>query len=200
MTTSDHQDDNAKLPDFGPNVSAPPATAPKPGSKARRWLKLGLLGVGLAGIYIAFNLSLLTVPVAGPPIKPKSAPNEVNLGAFKLTDDKLQKQLVLVIQSQLAAFRQEDYSAAYAFAAADFKAQVPLAAFERLVKAAFPQIARSRSAEYGIILDNGEDARVEVTIVGESGTRIHYQYVLHREHGGWKIGGVNEGQTEKNFI
>jgi hypothetical protein len=77
---------------------------------------------------------------------------------------------------------------------------VSLAAFERLVKAAFPQIARSRSAEYGIILDNGEDARVEVTIVGETGTRIHYQYVLHREHGGWKIGGVNEGQTEKNII
>ena len=188
------------MPDFDPNVPVPPAAAPKPGSKARRWLKLGLLGVGLAGIYIAFNLSLLTVPVAGPPLKPKAARNEANVGAFKLTEDKLQKQLVRVIQSQLAAFRQEDYSAAYGLAAADFKAQVSLAAFERLVKAAFPQLARSRSAEYGIILDNGEDARVEVTIVGETGTRIHYQYVLHSEHGGWKIGGVNEDQTEKNFI
>jgi len=195
MATSSNQSEDSKGPfSDPPNIASPP----KPGSKARRWFKIALLGVGLGGIYTVYNLSLMTLPQLGP--SNEITRMELESVPFKLADEKLQQQLIKVIQSQLAAFRQEDYSTAYTFAAADFKAQISLAAFERMVKTGFPQIARSRSAEYGIILDNGEDARVEVTIVGETGTRIHYQYVLHRERRGWKIGGVNEGPSEKSFI
>ncbi len=183
----------------GPYADSPVAApAPKPGSKAQRWFKIILLGVGLGGIYTVYNLSLMTLPQLGPTNEITRV--EIESVPFMLADEKLQQQLIKVIQSQLAAFRQEDYTTAYTFAAADFKAQISRAAFERMVKTGFPQIARSRSAEYGIILENGSDARVEVTIVGENGTRIHYQYVLHRERGGWKIGGVNEGPSEKSFI
>jgi hypothetical protein len=104
MTTGDHQDGSGTLPDFDSNVPAPPATGGKPGSKGRRWLKLVLLGVGLAGIYIAFNLSLLTVPVTGPPLKAKPVRNEPNFAAFKLTEDKLQKQLISVINPNWRRF------------------------------------------------------------------------------------------------
>ena len=190
MTTTNNPDGSATRP----------APGKKPASKAHRWLKIMLLGVVLSGIYIAYNLSLMTLPVFGPAASPERSNYVEEVVPFKMADDKLQRQLILVIQSQLAAFRQEDYSMAYTFAAADFKAQISLAAFERMVKAAFPQIARSRAAEYGIIVENGDNAKVEVTIVGETGTRIHYQYILHRESGDWKIGGVNEGQPEKAFM
>ena len=199
MTTTNNQEGNPK--EFAPgSIAGPPAGPPpgKPVSKLRRWLKLGFLGVVLSGIYIAYNLSLMTLPIFSPEVRP--ARGDVDGTSFKLADEKLQRQLIAVIQSQLTAFRQEDYSTAYTYAAAEFKAQVSLAAFERMVKAAFPQLARSRSAEYGIVMENGDIARVEVTIVGESGARIHCQYILHREGGGWKIGGVNEGQPEKAFI
>ena len=195
MATSNDQPGSSSGPYSDPPVTA---AAPKPGSKAQRWFKIILLGIGLGGIYTVYNLSLLTLPQLGPTNEIQRV--EVESAKFKLADEKLQQQLIKVIQSQLAAFRQEDYTTAYTFAAADFKAQIPLAAFERMVKTGFPQIARSRSAEYGIIMDNGVDARVEVTIVGETGTRIHYQYILRHEHGAWKIGGVNEGPSEKGFI
>ena len=195
MATSNHQSGNPSGPFSEPPTIAP---TPRPASRLQRWLKIILLGVGLGAIYIVYNLSLITLPQLGPANEVRRI--EMNGASFKLADQKLQQQLIKVIQAQLAAFRQEDYSTAYTFAAADFKSQISLTAFERMVKTSFPQIARSRAAEYGVIMDNGADARVEVTIVGETGTRIHYQYILHQENGGWKIGGVNEGPSEKNFI
>ena len=200
MATSNHPSGNPIGPASDPLLPAPKPAGPtaKPAPKVRRWLKVIFLGVFLGAVYIAYNLSLVTIPQLGPPSRTELLERETT--PFKLADEKLQQQVIKVIGGQLAAFRQEDYPAAYAFAAADFKAQVTLAAFERLVKTGFPQIARSRSAEYGIILENGREAEAEVTIVGETGTRIHYQYILRREHGEWKIGGVNEGQSEKGFI
>lgn len=200
MATSNHQDGSPGGYGFEsrrPFTATPQGSTGQKSSRARRWFKIVLFAVVLSGIYIAYNLSLMTMPGLGPVSRP--ARTGLDGAPFKLAGEKLQQQLIGVIQSQLVAFRNEDYSAAYGYAAADFKAQVSLAAFERMVKASFPQIARSRSAEYGIILENGETARVEVTIEGESGTRIHYQYTMHLEHGVWKIGSVNGGQPEKIY-
>lgn len=93
------------------------------------------------------------------------------------------------ISGQLAAFRAEDYAAAYVFSDEEFRARMPVDRFERMVKGAYPVIAHSVSARFGLTFDNGEDATVNVQVVGGDET-ITYQYHLHREGGAWRITGV----------
>lgn len=110
--------------------------------------------------------------------------------SLKISAESMRKELTQVIKSQLAAFRDDDYVTAYTFAAAGIKAQYPLAAFERMVKNGYPVIARFKSAEFGVVRDNGETAVVNVEVEGESGNVVHYQYFLRKEETGWKINGV----------
>jgi uncharacterized protein DUF4864 len=104
----------------------------------------------------------------------------------------MRKALTQIIKSQLTAFRDEDYVTAYTFASAGIKSQYPLAAFERMVKTGFAAIAQFKSAEFGEVLDNGQEAVVNVEIEGESSRVVHYQYFLRKENAGWKISGVIE--------
>ena len=112
--------------------------------------------------------------------------------SLKISKESMRKELTQIIKSQLAAFRDEDYVTAYTFAAAGIKAQYPLAAFERMVKTGYPVIARFKSAEFGVVRDNGEEAVVNVEVEGESSSVAHYQYFLRKENAGWKISGVVE--------
>jgi len=104
----------------------------------------------------------------------------------------MRKELKQIIKSQLTAFRDDDYVTAYTFSATGIKERYPLAAFERMVKTGYPAIAQFKSAEFGVVLDNGEEAVVNVEIEGESSRVVHYQYFLRKEIGGWKISGVSE--------
>jgi hypothetical protein len=117
---------------------------------------------------------------------------ELKQPAFKISEDEIEGQLRQVIEAQLTAFRQDDYARAYNFAGSALKTQVSLPAFERMVKSTYPAIAKSSAVQFGVILDNGEEALVNATIAGESGGLRHYQYILLRERSGWKIIGVTE--------
>ncbi|MBI3853816.1 MAG: DUF4864 domain-containing protein [Verrucomicrobia bacterium] len=110
--------------------------------------------------------------------------------SLQISADSRRRELTQIIKSQLAAFRDDDYVTAYTFAAAGVKTQYPLAAFERMVKGGYPVIARFKSAEFGVVRDNGEEAVVNVEVEGESGNVVHYQYFLRKEDAGWKINGV----------
>jgi hypothetical protein len=59
-----------------------------------------------------------------------------------------------------------------------------------MVKTGFPALVRSRSAVYGVIMDNGEQAVVNVGIKASSGKTLHFQYLLRKEKSGWRISGV----------
>ena len=109
----------------------------------------------------------------------------------------MKKELARVIEGQLAAFRADDYRQAYTFAAAGIKTMFGPEQFETMVKMAYPVIAHSASAEYGLTLDSGEEAVVNVRIVGASdGQVVDYLYTLGKEDGAWKITGVSELKRE----
>ena len=72
------------------------------------------------------------------------------------------------------------------------RAKVSLPAFERMVKHGYPALAHSQSAQFGMVLDNGDTAVANVTIVAVGGEVRHYQYLLQHELNGWKIFGVTE--------
>ena len=95
------------------------------------------------------------------------------------------------IMKQLEAFRRDDYAAAYTFAAAEIKELFDRAAFERMVKSGYPEIARST---FAVIARSevGPDGHlyVSVKIRGANGNSIEAVYDMVQEAGGWRINGV----------
>ena len=114
--------------------------------------------------------------------------------------DAVKKEITSVVESQLAAFRTNDFKTAYTFAASGIKEQFPLAAFEGMVKNGYPVIAQSQSATFGVTLDDGEQAVVNVVIKGKSGKLGRFQYILIREGKQWKITGVTEQAPEGDQV
>ena len=164
----------------------------KPGFKPVRWLVVVLLGCVLGLLFVFISLSFVTPPAGGNGV-PSVA---ISSRRFQLTEDSRAKELTQVIESQLSAFRHDDYSKAYQYAARILTMQMSLAAFERMVKTGYPVIAHSRSAAFGVIFDNGDQAVVNVGIMGASGQIHHFRYFMDHENKSWKIRGVTEVRFE----
>ncbi|MDB6123293.1 MAG: hypothetical protein JWQ71_2286 [Pedosphaera sp.] len=153
-----------------------------------RWAVIVLLGFVL-GLGYVFLLNSLN---------PRDGSLRVvrTVSALRLSNDSIKGELIKVVESQLIAFRKDDYPKAYTFAGSNLRAQLPLPAFERMVKTGYPRIARSQAAQFGVILDNGKEAVVNIGILDGSGKIFHYQYFLKRERTGWKINGVSQVRFE----
>jgi hypothetical protein len=173
---------------------------PKPRSGFVRWISVVTLGCSL-GLLLVFIVMSARVIKPGARTGVRVIDNgRLNEAPFGLSEQPVEKELTKVIESQLAAFRNDDYTQAYAFAATALKAHVPLPVFERMVKRGYPLIAQSRSAQFGVIVDNGEQALVNATIYSESGRAAHFQYILLHEPTGWKITGVTEVKSKGTTI
>ena len=70
--------------------------------------------------------------------------------------------------------------------------QFPREEFEKMVKKDYPAIANSKSASFGLVLDNGIQAEANVVIQGKTGKPVRYRYFLVKEAHLWKINGVVE--------
>jgi Domain of unknown function (DUF4864) len=153
--------------------------------RSRRWLKVVLLGCVLGLALVLVDVALwMWLPAALLPARFRQPP------PFRLSVDPEKHELLKVVNTQLLAFRQNDYATAYACADSAIQKKLSVAGFEEMVKKGYPGIAHSRSASFGIIVDNGEQAYVKVGITGISGHTLQYCYLLVREPGGWRISGV----------
>jgi hypothetical protein len=101
----------------------------------------------------------------------------------------VRKEIVAVIEAQLAAFRRGEPERAYRYAAAAFRAQRSLPAFVAIVRDSYPEIWASTRAEAGIVRDDGVRATVTVQVYSKSGDAA-YDYTLVREQSAWRILGV----------
>ena len=92
---------------------------------------------------------------------------------------------------QLEAFRRDDYDTAYTFASEAIQGMFDRRAFEGMVRAAYPEIARSTSAR---VAESrvGPDGHVylRVKIQGANGNRIEAVYDMVWEGGRFRINGV----------
>jgi hypothetical protein len=122
------------------------------------------------------------------------------VSVLHLSGDRVKAELAQVVQSQLLAFRKDDFPKAYTYAGSRVHSEMPLPAFERMVRKGYPFIAQSRAVQFGVILDNGEEAVVNVGILDAAGRTHHYQYFLKLELTGWKINGVKEAKIEGIII
>jgi hypothetical protein len=157
-----------------------------------RWAMVVVLGCLLGLIFVFSSLALRLAP--SHQRNPSRYPQPFVL--LRISNDSTKNGLIKIVDAQLAAFRRGDYPRAYAFAGSQVHSQYPLPLFERMVKIGYPVIARSRSAQFGVILDNGDEAVVNVGILDGSGRIFHYQYFLKHEPAGWKINGVSEAKFE----
>ena len=109
-------------------------------------------------------------------------------GAAQDDDTKAAESVVL---RQLQAFRDDDYDLAYTFAATVIRQAFDRAAFERMVRTGYPEIARSAYAVVSKHETTVDDRRyVTVRIIGANGARIAATYELVREETGWRVSGV----------
>jgi hypothetical protein len=99
------------------------------------------------------------------------------------------KQVVEVIEQQLAAFQKGQTEKAYGFAAATLRAQKPLPTFTAIVQSNYPEIWNNTRAEFGIVHDDGTRAAVTVQVYSKQGEAA-YDFTLLKERVGWRIDGV----------
>jgi hypothetical protein len=59
-----------------------------------------------------------------------------------------------------------------------------------MVRTGFPIIAHSVSAKFGLTFDNGDEAVVNVRVIGANEETITYQYMLRLDGDAWRITGV----------
>jgi len=110
-------------------------------------------------------------------------------GALRASKPEVKKEIVAVIEAQLAAWRKNDLAEAYSFAAAELRAQKPLREFTAIVEANYPEIRASTRAEFGIVRDDGRRGTVTVQVYAKNGDAA-YHYTLVQERGSWRIHGV----------
>ena len=102
---------------------------------------------------------------------------------------EVRREIVAVIDAQLAAFRAGEVRQAYGYASADLRAQKRLAAFVAIVRENYPEIWLSKRAEFGLVRDDGATATLLVHVFGQESDAA-YDYTLVKENVGWRISGV----------
>jgi uncharacterized protein DUF4864 len=95
------------------------------------------------------------------------------------------------VLDQLAAFRRDDWTAAYAHASAAIQSRFDLEAFRQMVTGGYAPIARSTSASVSHVeVVDPSHGLVEVRVEGANGETIDALYELVDEQGQWRINGV----------
>lgn len=101
----------------------------------------------------------------------------------------VKKELVAVVEAQLAAFRKDDVAKAYEYASRALRAQRPRRMFAAIIEANYPEIWANTRAEFGLARDDGEHATIMV-VVYAGDDRATFDYSLVKERAGWRIEGV----------
>jgi hypothetical protein len=96
-------------------------------------------------------------------------------------------ELYSVVSKQLAAFRADDYSAAYRQASVSFQERFNIETFSALARTEYPGLVRALRVEFGAVHFEGRRATVPVYFFLPEGETIPCFYHLIREEDAWKI-------------
>lgn len=159
-------------------------------SKLKTFLTYATLGAGLASGLLLWSarqkMHLLSVPED----TRRSSISLEPLGKLKPSDTETKSELTRTVQGQLDAIRANDYAKAFGFAVKGIQAGFSLKDFEAMIKRDYANIADWKSARFGLSLDNGLQAMLQVFVQGDEKVEAEFQYNLEREEGAWKVAGV----------
>ncbi len=114
---------------------------------------------------------------------------EENAEGMRASKPEVRKEVVAVIEAQLAAFRAGELKQAYSYGSTALRAQRPLRAFVAIVQNNYPEIVANTRAEFGLVRDDGRQATVRVHVFAKEGDAA-YDYGLVKERAGWRISSV----------
>jgi hypothetical protein len=114
--------------------------------------------------------------------------------AMHYSRPEVRKEIVAVVEGQLAAFRANDYAQAYTFAARQLREQFTAKQFTVMIVRGYPVIAQNKRAECGLPMDDGSTATLVVEVFASEGRSGSYRYTLLKEAAGWRIAGVVENK------
>ena len=100
-------------------------------------------------------------------------------------------EMARTVLDQLAAFRRDDWAAAYAYASSAIRSRFDQEAFRQMVTGGYAPIARSATAtvSHVEVVDPGRGL-VEVRVEGTDGEIVDALYELVDEQGQWRVNGV----------
>ena len=116
---------------------------------------------------------------------------------MRASKPEVRKEVIAVIEGQLAAFRAGDTKKAYTFAAAALRAQTPLRQFLQIVQRNYPEIWANTRGEFGLVHDDGVHATVLVQVYAKT-DRADYDYGLVKEQDTWRIESVLRHAPKKD--
>jgi hypothetical protein len=100
-------------------------------------------------------------------------------------------EMTRTVLDQLAAFRRDDWAAAYTFAASSIQVRFGLEAFRQMVTSGYAEIAHSlRATVSHVEMIDTDHGLVQVRVDGANGQTVDALYELVDEQGSWRIEGV----------
>jgi len=122
---------------------------------------------------------------------------EVSAAGMRASTSVVRREVIAVVETQLAHFRKGEIAEAYAIASAPLRAQRPQSAFAAMVEANYPEIWSSTRAEFGVVRDDGTRASVVVQVYSKQGD-AGYEYTMVKEAGRWRVHGVLRYASKKD--
>ncbi|MES2693261.1 MAG: DUF4864 domain-containing protein, partial [Verrucomicrobiota bacterium] len=98
---------------------------------SRRWSSLGW--AILLGVFAAVQVQTVAAEEA----------------AMRASKPEVRKDVIAILEAQLAAFRKGDTKRAYEYAATELRAQKSREVFMQIVEASYPEIWSSQRAQFG---------------------------------------------------
>lgn len=96
-------------------------------------------------------------------------------------------ELYEVVNSQLNAFRNDDFPRAYQQASTGFQQRVNVGQFTEMIRMDFPGIVRAERVEFGAFECQGKRATLQVFFIDRDGAVLPCIYSLVSEGESWKI-------------
>lgn len=100
------------------------------------------------------------------------------------------------IGSQLTAFAEGDFEAAFKYASEDFQSSTEVGQFEDLIIAEYPELLDAMDHEVAVCVRTPSGAQALVKIVAAVGSSVDLAYLLVIEADGWRIAGAQKVATD----
>ena len=117
--------------------------------------------------------------------------------ALNYSKPAIRRQIVEVVEAQLAAFRAGDFAEAYRFSAEPLRERFTLRDFALMIARGYAPILEHERAELGLPMDDGIRAVVSVRLWA-GGEPVVYRYMLLKEDAGWRVAGVGAERPKES--
>jgi ABC-type transporter MlaC component len=119
--------------------------------------------------------------------------------SWRLSPKPIRDAVRATVDGQLRALRAEKFSEAYDYAAEGIRRQFTPEVFAAMIRRGYPRLVRHRSAEGGVVHDDGQDAATVVySVTAATGETVDFRYTLRRESGRWRIAGVVRAERDQS--